>query len=320
MEQTDEAVDTLTVADFLTTTQFKRLSANQQKYAETILTDVLAARETVDLNQGVWTPRQVAGTLAALPSLVDQPHVYYVAVVPVMIAYFEAQGHQVKPLIAALKAARPALVAKHAETAQEEADYDGVVQQVKQWVQAMFEQPEVMNLTIADQHHFVTIIHTTAELMITGRKLAPKDWDVDTLSGIMFGPFTHLLDEKDRVSGLFQLVPFALTTLFTYLEQTNQLTHAAALQDWVLKQHEALVTMYNPELEKFYEGLTEAMEQAGIDTQDHTAVDHFTQTYLRAHPAISRALFTADRQLKRTKPVKQIKYSRKQRRRRRRKH
>lgn len=319
MEQTDEAVDTLTVADFLATTQFKKLSTNQQKYAKKILTDVLAARKTVDLNQGSWTPRQVTGTLAALPSLVDEPHVYYVAVVPVLTAYFEALGQQVKPLVAALKQARPALVAKHAKAEQEEADYDEVVQQVKQWVQAMFTQPEVMNLTVADQRHFVTIIHTTAELMITGRKLAPKDWTVDTLSGIMFGPFTHLLDERDRVAGLFQLVPFALTTLFTYLAQTNQLTHATELQDWVLKQHEALVTMYNPELEKFYEGLTEAMQQAGVDTQDHAAVDHFTQSYLRAHPAVSRELFTADRQMKRTKPIKQIKYSRKQRRRRRRK-
>lgn len=234
-------------------------------------------------------------------------------------AYFKAQKlPNLAGLEAALKTARPGLVEKHREVADEQEAYEGVVTLVEQWVQAMTSQPEVANLSQTDLQNFVTIVHTTAELMITGKGKQAKEWDVQTLSEIMFGPFTHLLDEQDRVPALFNLVPFALTTLFTYLAEQRQLPAAADLQDWVGTHHTALVTMYDPKLESFFEDLTTAMQQQGIDADDTQAVDAFTQDYLRAHPTTSRELFTTDRQLTHKKKIKQIKYSQKKRRKRRR--
>lgn len=319
MERTDSTAEPMTPAEFLTPQRLARLSANQQKYAAAILDDVQRVREAVKLDQGSWTPQQVAGTLAALPTMVDQPHLYFVAVVPVLAAYFKAQKlANLADLEAALKAARPELVEKHGDAAGEQQAYEGVVALVEDWVEAMVTQPDVANLSQTDLQHFITIVHTTAELMITGKHLQPSDWDVKTLNEIMFGPFTHLLDEADRVPALFNLVPFALTTLFDYLAAQGKLTHATELQDWVGTHHTALVTMYDPKLENFFEDLTTAMQRANVDADDHDAVDAFTQDYLRAHPTESRELFTADRQLTHKKHIKQIKYSQKKRRKRRR--
>jgi len=315
MEQSDATAKSLTPAEFLTPQRLASLSANQQKYAATILADVLHVRETVNMAQGDWTPQQVTATLAALPTMVDQPHLYFVAVVPVLAAYFKAQKlANLKALDAALKAARTTLVEKHGDAAGEQEAYEGVVALVEQWVAAMIDRSDVANLAADDRQNFVTIVHTTAELMITGKGQQPKDWDVQTLSEIMFGPFTHLLDEEDRVPALFNLVPFALTTLFTYLDEQNQLPAAAELESWVSEHHTALVTMYDPKLESFFEDLTTAMQAQNIDADDAKAVDAFTQEYLRAHPTTSRELFTTDRQLTHKKHIKQIKYSQKKRR------
>ncbi|KRK38259.1 hypothetical protein [Levilactobacillus parabrevis] len=320
MEETDATAELMTPTEFLTPEHLTRLSANQQKYATDILQDVTQARATVNLGTGAWTAQQVSGTLAALPTLVDRPHVYYVAVIPVLMAYFKAQAAtNLSELLAALKQARPALVEKHAEVAEEQQAYEGVVTLVEDWLAAMGTQPEVHNLSAADRQRFVTIVHTTAELMITGKKLQPVDWDAEAVSSIMFGPFTHLLDEKDRVPELFNLVPFALTTLFTYLADQQQLKQSQELLAWVAKNHTALVTMYNPKLESFYEELASAMRRAGIDANDHDAVDAFTRDYLNAHPVTGRELFTTDRQLTKKRPAKHLKYSRKQRRNRRKK-
>lgn len=320
MEQSDSTAKSLTPAEFLTPQRLAALSANQQKYAAAILRDVLHVRETVNMAQGDWTPQQVAATLAALPTMVDQPHLYFVAVIPVLTAYFKAQQlPNLSALAAALKQARPTLVEKHADAASEQTAYEGVVAQVEQWVQAMTAQADVANLSQGDLQNFVTIVHTTAELMITGKGKQPQDWDVPTLSEIMFGPFTHLLDEADRVPALFNLVPFALTTLFGYLADQQELPAATDLEKWVSEHHTALVTMYDPKLESFFEDLTTAMQNENIDTTDTQAVDAFTQAYLRAHPTTSRELFTTDRQLTHKKHIKQIKYSQKKRRKRRRK-
>lgn len=315
MEQSDATAKSLTPAEFLTPQRLASLSANQQKYAATILADVLHVRETVNMAQGDWTPQQVTATLAALPTMVDQPHLYFVAVVPVLAAYFKAQKlANLKALDAALKAARTTLVEKHGDAAGEQEAYEGVVALVEQWVAAMIDRSDVANLAADDRQNFVTIVHTTAELMITGKGQQPKDWDVQTLSEIMFGPFTHLLDEEDRVPALFNLVPFALTTLFTYLDEQGQLPAATELENWVSEHHTALVTMYDPKLESFFEDLTTAMQAQNIDADDAKAVDAFTQEYLRAHPTTSRELFTTDRQLTHKKHIKQIKYSQKKRR------
>jgi len=315
MEQSDATAKSLTPAEFLTPQRLASLSANQQKYAATILADVLHVRETVNMAQGDWTPQQVTATLAALPTMVDQPHLYFVAVVPVLAAYFKAQKlANLKALDAALKAARTTLVEKHGDAAGEQEAYEGVVALVEQWVAAMIDRSDVANLAADDRQNFVTIVHTTAELMITGKGQQPKDWDVQTLSEIMFGPFTHLLDEEDRVPALFNLVPFALTTLFTYLDEQGQLPAATEVENWVSEHHTALVTMYDPKLESFFEDLTTAMQAQNIDADDAKAVDAFTQEYLRAHPTTSRELFTTDRQLTHKKHIKQIKYSQKKRR------
>lgn len=320
MEETDATPELMTPTEFLTPEHLTRLSANQQKYAPDILQDITQARATVDLGSGAWTAQQVSGTLAALPTLVDRPHVYYVAVIPVLTAYFRAQASaNLQDLLVALKQARPALVEKHVEVAEEQQAYEGVVALVEDWLAAMGKQPEVSNLSAADRQRFVTIVHTTAELMITGKQLQPVDWDAEAISSIMFGPFTHLLDEKDRVPELFNLVPFALTTLFTYLADQQQLKQSQELLMWVTKNHTALVTMYNPKLESFYEELASAMRRAGIDANDHDAVDAFTRDYLNAHPVTGRELFTTDRQLTKKRPAKHLKYSRKQRRNRRKK-
>lgn len=318
MEETEATTELMTPTAFLTPGNLARLSANQQKYATDILNDVTQARQTVNLGTGAWSAQQVIGTLAALPTLVDRPHVYYVAVVPVLTAYFKAQAApHLTELLIALKQARPALVEKHAETDDEQEAYEGVVTLVEQWLQAIETQPEVTNLSAQDRQYFVTIVHTTAELMITGKRCQPVDWDVAGISSIMFGPFTHLLDKADRVPALFNLIPFALTTLFRYLATQHQLTRAQALLAWVTKNHTALVTMYNPQLESFYEELASAMRRAGIDTNDHAAVDKFTRDYLNAHPVEGRSLFTTDRQLTKKHPAKQLKYSQKRRRNRR---
>lgn len=318
MEETETAAELMTPKAFLTPEHLARLSANQQKYAADILTDVDKTRQTVDLGTGAWSVSQLTGTLAALPTVVERPHVYYVAVVPVLTAYFKAQAApNVKDLLAALKQARPALVEKHEEAAAAQAAYEGVVTLVESWLQDMGTQPEVTNLSDQDRQHFVTIVHTTAELMITGKQCQPADWDAAAVSSIMFGPFTHLLDESDRVPALFNLVPFALTTLFSYLDGQHQLKHADQLLAWVAKNHEALVTMYNPKLESFYEELASAMRRAGVDANDHAAVDAFTQDYLNAHPAMGRSLFTTDQQLTKKRPAKHLKYSQKRRRNRR---
>lgn len=320
MEETEASTDQMTPAAFLASASLGRLSANQQKYAQEILTDVVHARQTVDLGTGAWSAQQLIGTLAALPTLVDRPHVYYVAVTPVLTAYFKAQAApHLKDLLAALKQARPALVEKHTEADDAQQAYEGVVALVEKWLTAMGTQPEVTNLSEQDRQYFVTIVHTTAELMITGKHSQPNDWDVAGISSIMFGPFTHLLDEQDRVPALFNLVPFALTTLFGYLETQHQLKDADQLLAWVAKNHTALVTMYNPKLESFYEELASAMRQANVDANDRAAVDAFTQDYLNAHPARGRSLFTTDQQLTKKRPARQLKYSQKRRRNRRKK-
>ncbi|WP_249205041.1 hypothetical protein [Levilactobacillus brevis] len=64
---------TLSPAEFLTPQRLAKLSSNQQDYAATILADVLRVRQAVGLT-GDWTPQQVAATLAALPTMVDQSH------------------------------------------------------------------------------------------------------------------------------------------------------------------------------------------------------------------------------------------------------
>jgi len=320
MEESKATAELMTPTEFLTPAHLGRLSANQQKYAQDILNDVAQARQSVELGVGAWSAQQVVGALAALPTLVDRPHVYYVAVVPVLTAYFKAQAApNLAELLAALKQARPALVEKHAETDDAQQAYEGVVALVETWLQDMGTQPEVTNLNAQDRQYFVTIVHTTAELMITGKQRQPADWDAEAISSIMFGPFTHLLDEKDRVPALFNLVPFALTTLFSYLETQHQLKQGDQLLEWVAKNHTALVTMYNPKLENFYEELASAMRRAGIDANDHAAVDAFTQDYLNAHPAAGRSLFTTDQQLTKKRPAKHLKYSQKRRKNRRKK-
>ncbi|MFC6275243.1 hypothetical protein ACFQET_06895 [Levilactobacillus tangyuanensis] len=308
----------LTVTDFLASSAASKLSANQQRHAQAILEDVQQARETVNLANGEWSAAQVAGTLAALPTLVNQPHAYFVAVVPVLTAYFTAR-HQpnLAAVLAAVKAARPELVAKHDQVSDEQAAYDDVVDLVEQWVQAMVEQPEVANLASRDLTNFVTIVHTTAELMITGKHLQPEDWTVTSLDEIMFGPFTHLLDEEDRVPVLFNLVPFSLTTLFRYLGEQGRLPHQAELLAWVSDRHSALITMYDPRLEHFFEDLTAAMQAKGIQASDHAAVDAFTQEYLRAHPQVGQKLFSTDQQSGKSQHPHQLKYSQKRRKKRR---
>ncbi|KRN02730.1 hypothetical protein FD13_GL001726 [Levilactobacillus senmaizukei DSM 21775 = NBRC 103853] len=304
----------LTVAEFLASPAAHKMSANQQRYAQAILEDVQHARETVNLANGEWSSAQIAGTLAALPTLVNQPHTYFVAVVPVLTAYFKArQQPNLAAVLAAVKAARPALVAKHDQVSAEQAAYEDVVDLVEQWVQAMVAQPEVANLAPADLENFVTVIHTTAELMITGKQLQPEAWTVNSLDEIMFGPFTHLLDEEERVPALFNLVPFALTTLFNYLGEQGRLPHQADLLAWVSDRHSALITMYDPQLEHFFEDLTVAMQAKGIAASDHAAVDAFTQEYLRAHPQVGQKLFSTDQQLGKTKHPHQLKYSQKRR-------
>ncbi|HJE44478.1 hypothetical protein [Levilactobacillus namurensis] len=300
MTQTDATWTPWTPATFLTPTRLGRLSKNQQAHAETIITDFNDAYQQVAATDQTWTITGLKAALTALPMLVDRPHNYFVAVVPVLSAYIQAQvpAEDWPALQAELVAARPQLVEKHTtqKVNQEQRAYEDVVAQVEGWVQAMAAQPQVQNLSAANQRAFGVIVHVTAELLLTGRHLQPAEWDAKALASVMFGPFTHLLDKDQREPHLYQLIPFALTTLFTYLK--DQLKYAGELQDWVRTHHTALTTMYDPEMETFFEELTTAMQRAGIDTQDHAAVDQFTKAYLREHPERGQKLFATDQQLK----------------------
>lgn len=305
MTQTDATPTPWTPAQFLTPERLGRLSKNQQTHAETIITDFTHVYQEVAGKTAGWTVNGLNAALTALPMMVNRPHTYYVAVVPVLSAYLKAQvaAADFKVLAAALTAARPALVEKHTTKAvdQEQRAYENVVATVEGWVEDMTQQPQVANLNAADQHYFGLIVHVTAELLITGKHQEPGDWTAENLAAVMFGPFTHLLDEDQRQTGLYHLIPFALTTLFAYLQGHDQLPHAAELQDWVRTHHTALTTMYDPKMEDFFQNLTKAMQRAGVDTQDHTAVDRFTQQYLHENPTLGQELFATDQQLKATK-------------------
>ncbi|MGY5340022.1 hypothetical protein [Levilactobacillus spicheri] len=300
MTQTEKTLTPWTPAQFLTPARQGKLSKNQQKYAAAIVTDFVDTYQQVASDDREWTVTGLKATLTALPMMVDQPHNYYVAVVPVLSAYLAAQQPaNLVALDAELTAARPQLVAKHdnQQVNQEQRDYEDVVATVEGWVQEMGQQPQVQNLTAADQHNFGLIVHVTAELLLTGRHLQPAQWDAKALASVMFGPFTHLLDEDQRQTSLYQLLPFALTTLFTYLQHTQDLPYAHELVDWVRTHHTALVTMYDPKMETFFQQLTSAMQRAGVDTQDHAAVDQFTQQYLHDNPTLGQQLFATDQQL-----------------------
>ncbi|MDT6979298.1 hypothetical protein [Levilactobacillus zymae] len=295
----------LTPADFWTPERLARLSSNQQTHAAQILTDFYNIYQQVTGTRQAWTPTGVTAALTALPLTVEQPHNYFVAVVPVLSEFFKVQTGKDWPAFErVLKAARPQLVEKHttAKVNQEQHDYENVVAEVEGWVQDMRRTPQVANLTASDQRHFGNIVHVVTELLVTGKHLQPVDWQPDNLAAVMFGPFTHLLDESQRVAALYHLIPFALTHLFDYLEATEEgLLHAQALRDWVREHHTALVTMYDPKMEAFFEQVTTAMQKQGIDTQDKAAVDRFTQQYLRTNPELGRELFATDAQLKAVK-------------------
>jgi len=301
MTQTDATQTPWTPAQFATPERLARLSKNQQGHVTAIITDFVEVYQQVAASDKTWTVTGLKAALTALPMMVDRPHNYYVAVVPVLEAYLKAQEpDNLTALTAELTAARPMLVEKHTAQAvnQEQRDYEDVVATVEGWVQAMSQQPQVANLSKVDQQYFGLIVHVTAELLITGRHLQPEKWDAKALATVMFGPFTHLLDEDQRQTDLYHLIPFALTTLFTYLK--TELPYANELQDWVRTHHTALTTMYDPKMEDFFQQLTKAMQRAGVDTQDHTAVDQFTKEYLRENPEEGRALFATDQQLKST--------------------
>lgn len=301
MTQTDATLTPWTPAQFLTPARLGKLSKNQQAHAETIIQDFITVYQQVADTAPRWTVTSLKAALTALPLMVDRPHTYFVAVVPVLSAYLKAQaGTDYPALEAVLVAARPQLVEKHAVDAvnQEQRAYEDVVAEVEGWVQDMGQQPQVRNLNAADQQAFGLIVHVTAELLITGRHVRPAQWDATALSAVMFGPFTHLLDEDQRQANLYQLIPFALTTLINYLATTGDLPAAAELQAWIRTQHTALTTMYDPKMEEFFQQLTTAMQRAGVDTQDHAAVDRFTQQYLHQNPTLGQELFATDQQLK----------------------
>lgn len=305
MAQTNPTTTPLTPAEFLTPERLARLSKNQQTYAAQILTDFLKVYQQVTGSRQAWTPTGVTAALTALPMTVEQSHHYFVAVVPVLSEFLKAQtGNDWPAFQRVLVAARPQLVEKHAtaQVNQEQHHYEAVVAEVEGWVQDMHRQPQVANLTATDQRYFGDIVHVVAELLVTGKQLKPIDWQPENLAAVMFGPFTHLLDQGQRVAELYHLIPFALTQLFEYLAGTEEgLPHRQALEDWVRKHHTALVTMYDPKMEDFFDQVTTAMQKQGIDTQDKAAVDRFTQQYLRTHPDLGRALFATDQQLKTAK-------------------
>lgn len=305
MTELDSTTTPLTPANFLTPERLARLSTNQQAHAAQILTDFANVYQQVTGTRQAWTPTGVTAALTALPLTVDQPHNYFVAVVPVLSAFFKAATGKDWPAFdQVLKAARPQLVEKHTATQvnQEQHDYENVVAEVEGWVQDMRRTPQVTNLSAIDQRYFGDIVHVVTELLVTGKHRQPVDWQPENLAAVMFGPFTHLLDEGQRVAELYHLIPFALTQLFDYLAATEEgLPHAKALQDWVREHHTALVTMYDPKMEAFFDQITAAMQKQGIDTQDKAAVDRFTQDYLRANPALGRELFATDQQLKAVK-------------------
>lgn len=320
MTETDPTTTPLTPAEFLTPERLARLSKNQQTYAAQILSDFLHVYQQTTGSTRAWTPTGLTAALTALPLSVEQPHNYFVAVVPVLSAYLKPQvGRDWPALKQALTAARPQLVEKHAATEvnQEQHAYENVVAEVEGWVQDMQRMPQVANLSTTDQRYFGDIVHAVAELLLTGKHLSVTEWQTDALSAVMFGPFTHLLAKEQRVAGLYQLIPFALTELFSYLAASDDgLPHAQDLIEWVRTHHTALVTMYDPKMEAFFDQVTTAMQREGIDIQDKAAVDQFTQSYLRTHPTLGRELFATDQQLKTVKHRgKRPAFSRKRRRR-----
>lgn len=292
MTQNDATPET--AAQFLTPARLAQLSPNQQTYAATIINDFLATAQIVA--PGPLTGAGITATLAALPATVDREHRYYVAVIPVLTAYVRAQhlDNQAE-LLASLTQARAQLVAKHTVGTVDEQQraYEAVVAKVTDWVQALHMEPQVRNLTVTSRRYFDEIIHVVAELLITGKQLTPENWDQTALAAVMFGPFTQLVDEPLRVAELYQLIPFALSTLFEFLD----LPQKEQLQGWVRRQHTALTTMYDPQMNAFFNQITAAMRRQGIDTQDKAAVARFTQQYLRRNPALGQKLFATDQQL-----------------------
>lgn len=159
-----------------------------------------------------------------------------------------------------------------------------VGEMIDRWLDAIDSQPEIAGKSQSEVDEIDTIIDSFVEIAIVGLNKQPAIWDVDLLADVMFSRFTLLLDGDEKTDSLFQLIPFALTHLFSYLDHEGIIKNGSQLNQWVKDNSKALRSIYDSNFDAFYSRLVKAMKDADVDLEDKSAVDAFTKKYLSQHP------------------------------------
>lgn len=321
---------------FQKSSMYQKLSDNQQKFTERVLTSFLAANEHA---LSKWTPNDVTEILTGeFATNLNEPHNFYVAVTPILSSFFKFAETETtitdgKAFIKAAKGARdemlnlsstnskkPAKTSKKAEkpdttkVVAEDIDVNPaqVGDEVDSWLDEIHKVPVVSNLTAADLHYFDVIVDSVSELMILGMKREPDTWDTGLLAEVMFRRFVPILEEDEKTSALFEIVPFGLSELIKHLARTNALTNDQELLAWVREHHDGLTSLYDKKFDNFYTNLTQAMKQAGVDTTNRDQVNAFTQYYLSQNGEEGKQLYAG--KTKKSKAGQQLAFRKKGRR------
>ncbi|PWG00565.1 hypothetical protein [Levilactobacillus bambusae] len=283
-------------AEFNQSEYWRELTPNQQRYAKSIVSQFRSAAEGAGLNWDRLTSGEV-GTLMVneFPRTTDEPRHFYVAVVPVMTAYFTwRKPEQADDYATVLKRTRTAMLAASEEPAPDVA-IDQQEAKVDRWLELLDQVPMIENLSDQDQQRVVTILDAFGDLALIGYRTQPVDWSPKLFEAIFFGRFTQLLSPDERTAALFRLLPMTLSVLVEQLKATHQLSEQTAmdLTAWVKLNHDNLVHLSDPQFETYFHKLALLMQQAGIDPTDTTAVDEFTTNYLHEHPKEGVKLFSS---------------------------
>lgn len=301
------------IGKFQQSSLFQKLSDNQQKFTEQVLTAFLTAKNSALAN---WQPEDVATILTGrFATGQDEPHNYYVATTPILTSFFkfaeaEALLDDSQAFIKVAKDTRSGMLAlssQKTDTAKKASDKktkavkaevvaetpEAVGDQIDRWLDDLHKLPVVGNLTDTDRHYFDVIIDAASELMILGLKREPETWDGKLFAEAMFRRFVPILESDEKDQALFDQIPFALSELVKHLSSIKVLSNEQDLLEWIRKHHDALVHLYDQNFDDFYTNLTRAMRIAGVDTTNRAQVNAFTQFYLSQNKQEGQALYTS---------------------------
>ncbi|EKK21059.1 hypothetical protein [Fructilactobacillus florum] len=167
-------------------------------------------------------------------------------------------------------------------------DHEPQMQQVEQtintWLAALDQMPAMLQLTATQLHDVHAIVDSFSQITLGGYQRKPATWDDQLVADVMFSRFVLVLEDDEKTAKLYQMIPQALKSLFSYLGKQGLLPNAQHLIDWVNINARGLQDLSNPQLDQFYRDLVAAMRREGVIFSDRAAVQSFTQQYLEQHP------------------------------------